>query len=74
MAREGCPLCFVRCADVSEAAAGSCCVHRVENDEDRVRGIWRRIYGDLVLLEDYSLSEMNQNSPKADNVEAILAD
>src|SRR5207248_9455587 len=43
-----------------------------KNDEERVRGIWRRIYGDLVRLEDFAVRKINWQ-PKADNVEAILA-
>jgi len=46
--------------------------HRVEDDEERVRGIWRRIYGDLVRLEDFR-SERS-TAAQGDNVEAILAE
>ena len=42
-----------------------------KNDEGRVRGIWQRIYGDLVRLEDFAVRRINWQ-PKADNVEEIL--
>ena len=42
-----------------------------KNDEDRVRGIWQRIYGNLIRLEDFAVRKINWQ-PKADNVEAIL--
>jgi hypothetical protein len=58
-----------RGADVSEAARGSA-RHRVEERRGAVRGIWQRICGDLVRLEDFAVRKINWQ-PKADNIEAI---
>jgi FkbH-like protein len=44
-----------------------------KNDEDRVRGIWQRIYGDLIRPEDFAVRKINWQ-PKADNIEAILGE
>src|SRR4029077_8069656 len=44
-----------------------------KNDEERVRGVWQRIYGGLVRLEDFAVRKINWQ-PKADNIEAILAE
>ena len=44
-----------------------------KNDEDRVRGIWQRIYGNLIRLEDFAVRKINWQ-PKADNIEAILGE
>jgi FkbH-like protein len=43
-----------------------------KNDEDRVRDIWRRIYGNLIRLEDFAAVKINWR-PKAENIEEILA-
>jgi len=42
-----------------------------KNDEERVRGIWQRIYGNLIRLEDFAVRKINWQ-PKADNIETIL--
>jgi len=44
-----------------------------KNDEERVRGIWQRIYRNLIRLDDFAVRKINWQ-PKADNVEAILAE
>jgi FkbH-like protein len=44
-----------------------------KNDEDRVRAMWQRIYGDLIQLEEFAVRKINWR-PKADNIEAILRD
>ena len=43
-----------------------------KNDEDRVRQIWRRIYGDLIRPEDFAAVKINWRA-KAENIEEILA-
>ena len=42
-----------------------------KNDEDRVRAMWQRIYGDLIQLEEFAVRKINWQ-PKADNIEVIL--
>ena len=44
-----------------------------KNDEDRVREIWRRIYGTRIRLEDFAAVKINWR-PKAENIEEILAE
>ena len=44
-----------------------------KNDEDRVRAIWQRIYGNLIRLEDFAVAKINWR-PKADNIEEILGE
>jgi FkbH-like protein len=72
MAREGWPLGFAE-ALMFLKRRGILLGIVSKNDEDRVRGIWQRIYGDLVRLEDFAVRKINWQ-PKADNVEAILAE
>jgi len=72
MAREGWPLGFAE-ALMFLKRRGILLGIVSKNDEERVRGIWRRIYGDLVRLEDFAVRKINWQ-PKADNVEAILAE
>jgi FkbH-like protein len=43
-----------------------------KNDEDRVREIWQRIYGNRIRLEDFAVTKINWR-PKAENIEEILA-
>jgi FkbH-like protein len=72
MAREGWPLGFAE-ALMFLKRRGILLGIVSKNDEDRIRGIWQRIYGDLVRLEDFAVRKINWQ-PKADNVEAILAE
>src|SRR5258708_37043483 len=72
MAREGWPLGFAE-ALMFLKRRGILLGIVSKNDEDRVRGIWQRIYGDLVRLEDFAVRKINWQ-PKADNVQATLAE
>jgi len=72
MAREGWPLGFAE-ALMFLKRRGVLLGIVSKNDEERVRGIWQRIYGDLVRLEDFAVRKINWQ-PKADNIEAILAE
>jgi FkbH-like protein len=72
MAREGWPLGFAE-ALMFLKRRGVLLGIVSKNDEDRVAAVWQRIYGSLVRLEDFAVRKINWQ-PKADNVEAILAE
>src|SRR5207248_10190921 len=71
MAREGWPLGFAE-ALMFLKRRGVLLGIVSKNDEGRVRELWRRIYGDLIRLEDFAVRRINWQ-PKAENVEEILA-
>lgn len=70
MSREGWPLGFAE-ALMFLKKRGVLLGIVSKNDEERVRGIWQRIYGNLIRLEDFAVRKINWQ-PKADNIEAIL--
>ncbi|MBV9587403.1 MAG: HAD-IIIC family phosphatase [Alphaproteobacteria bacterium] len=72
MAREGWPLGFAE-ALMFLKRRGILLGVVSKNDEDRVRAIWQRIYGNLIRLEDFAVTKINWR-PKADNIEEILAE
>jgi len=72
MAREGWPLGFAE-ALMFLKRRGILLGIVSKNDEERVRGIWQRIYRNLIRLDDFAVRKINWQ-PKADNVEAILAE
>jgi len=43
-----------------------------KNDEDVVRGLWQRFYGNRIRLDDFAVRKINWR-PKAENIEEILA-
>jgi len=44
-----------------------------KNDESRVAGLWKRIYGKYLRPDDFAVRKINWR-PKADNIEEILAE
>jgi FkbH-like protein len=44
-----------------------------KNDEDKALAIWRRIWGNVLVPEDFAVRKINWR-PKADNIEEILAE